>query len=199
MHKDVCFCPAGLSVISAWGFTLIELLITLSIVSILLFVAMPNMSQWVVDSRIAETRHRLRAALSLARSEAVRRGVRVTLCTTSDRQSCDGDARSGKSIWSQALLFKDHDDDRLYFADDKDELIRVLDLTVGGQVLWNRGDSTVYESDGSLLGGANGSFYIFDSAEMNQGVKLVLQMTGRVREAKFSNKDITYVDQYLGH
>ena len=199
MHKDVCLRPEGRTVISVRGFTLIELLITLSVVSILLFVAMPNMSQWVSDSRIAETRHRVRAVLSLARSESVRRGVRVTLCATVDRRRCVSGSRRGKSIWSQALLFRDYNDDRLYFESDKDELIRILDLTAGGQVLWNRGDSTVYEGDGSLLGGANGSFYIFHEAERREGVKLVLQMTGRVREADFSNQDIAYVDQYLGH
>ena len=199
MYKDVCLRPAGLSVVGSRGFSLIELLVTLSLVSILLFVAAPSMTDLVADSRVAETRHRVRASLALARSEAIRRSTTVTLCASVDSQSCEGRAKQGKYLWSQLLLFKDSNADRMFSTADQDELIRVVDLSGGGQVLWNRGQSTIYASDGSLSGSVNGSFYIFDAAEMSKGVRMLLQLTGRLREADFSNKDIAYVDQYLGH
>ncbi|MCO4758570.1 MAG: GspH/FimT family pseudopilin [Oceanospirillaceae bacterium] len=199
MYTDVCRRPAGHFVAEARGFTLIELLVTLYVLSILMFVAVPDLSDLVVDARISETHNKMRSSLALARTEAVRQNSQVVLCATDDAQQCVGDGRSGKSIWAQVLLFKDVDEDRLYSAANNDELIRVIDLESGGQVVWNRGDSTVYESNGSLLGGANGSFYIFDEADLNEGVKLVLQMTGRVRLTDFSNKDIADIDQYLGH
>lgn len=199
MYKDVCLRPAGLSVAGSLGFSLIELLVTLSLVSILLFVAAPGMTNLIADSRVAEACHRVRASLALARSEAIRRSTTVTLCASVDSQSCAGRAKQGKYIWSQLLLFKDNNADRMFFTADQDELIRVVDLSGGGQVLWNRGQSTIYASDGSLSGSVNGSFYIFDAAEMSKGVRMLLQLTGRLREADFSNKDIAYVDQYLGH
>lgn len=199
MYKDVCLRPAGLSVAGSLGFTLIELLVTLSVLSILTFVAVPSMSDLVADSRVAETRHRVRAALALARSEAIRRGITVTVCASVDSQSCEGRAKQGKYIWSNLLLFKDSNADRMFFTADQDELIRVVNLGGGGQVLWNRGQSTIYASDGSLSGSVNGSFYIFDDADMSKGVRMLLQLTGRLRQADFSNKDIADIDQYLGH
>jgi len=199
MYKDVCLRPAGLSVAGSLGFSLIELLVTLSLVSILLFVAAPGMTNLIADSRVAETCHRVRASLALARSEAIRRSTTVTLCASVDSQSCAGRAKQGKYLWSQLLLFKDNNADRMFFTADQDELIRVVDLSGGGQVLWNRGQSTIYASDGSLSGSVNGSFYIFDEADMSQGVRMLLQLTGRLRQADFSNQDIAYVDQYLGH
>ena len=199
MHKDVCLRPAGLSVAGSLGFSLIELLVTLSLVSILLFVAAPGMTNLIADSRVAEACHRVRASLALARSEAIRRSTTVTLCASVDSQSCAGRAKQGKYLWSQLLLFKDNNADRMFFTADQDELIRVVDLGGGGQVLWNRGQSTIYASDGSLSGSVNGSFYIFDEADMSKGVRMLLQLTGRLRQADFSNQDIAYVDQYLGH
>ncbi|MDI3325250.1 GspH/FimT family pseudopilin [Pontibacterium granulatum] len=196
MHKDVCR-PAGRGVASVWGFSLIELLVTLSILIILLSVAVPGFSGLVVDARVSETQNRLRAALALARSEAVRQNQRITLCASRDATSCVGGARTGGSVWSQALLFEDADGNRLYDPD-IDSLIKLVNLGEGGKVVWNRGDSTVYEGDGSLLGGSNGSFYVFDDADKSLGVKLVLQMTGRVRQVEFSESDVAKLDQYLG-
>lgn len=197
MYKDVCHRPAGCFVASIRGFSLIELLVTLSILAILLSVAVPSFSGLVADARVSETQNRLRAVLALARSEAIRQNQRITLCASQDATSCVGDARRGASIWSQALLFADADENRLYDPE-VDSLIKLVTLGEGGQVLWNRGDSTVYEGDGSLLGGSNGSFYVFDKADKAAGMRLVLQMTGRVRHADFTNGDVEDLDQYLG-
>ena len=164
MYKDVCRRPAGCRMASIWGFSLIELLVTFSILVILLVAAVPGFSSLVVDARVSETQNRLRAALALARGEAIRQNRRITLCASQEASRCVGDARSGASIWSQALLFSDADENRLYDPE-VDTLIKLVTLGEGGQVLWNRGDSTVYEGDGSLLGGSNGSFYVFDGAD----------------------------------
>lgn len=196
MYMDVCRRPAGRCVASVRGFSLIELLVTLSILIILLSVTVPSFSGLVADARVSETHNRLRAALALARSEAILQNQRITLCASLEG-ACVGNARAGASVWSQALLFKDADENRLYDPD-LDSLIKQVDLGEGGTVLWNRGDSTVYEGDGSLLGGANGSFYVFDEADKAAGVRLVLQMTGRVRQAEFANSDVKKLDQYLG-
>jgi len=198
MQADMQVRPYGCAITYQQGFTLLELLITLSILSILMFVAIPGLNQWVADGKVAETSHRLRAALALAREEAIRRGYRVTLCVSTDAQQCAGGARNGWYDWPQVLLFKDENQDRL-LAGNKDELIRSLSLLRGGQVIWNRGQSTVYEADGSLLGGSNGSFYIFDPQAVAEGSKLVLQMSGRARQATLSSSEIAKIDQYLGH
>ncbi|HEU0199689.1 MAG TPA: GspH/FimT family pseudopilin [Burkholderiaceae bacterium] len=65
------------------GLTLIELLVTLTIVAVLLAVGVPNLRSYFITNGLATTTNELHAALNLARSEAVRRSVAVTIRRTS--------------------------------------------------------------------------------------------------------------------
>lgn len=62
------------------GFTLIELLVTLTIAAILLAVGVPMFNSSIASARASDGANSLLAALELARSEAVRRGVNVSVC-----------------------------------------------------------------------------------------------------------------------
>ena len=89
------------------GFTLVELLVVLAVGSILLAIAIPGYAFLVSTSRLAAATNDLVTALQLARSEAVKRGVRVTVCKTANVQSiapaCDVTAS-----WQQGwLVFAD--------------------------------------------------------------------------------------------
>lgn len=75
------------------GYTLVELLVTLAIGAILLAIAIPGYAFLVNRSRLAAVTNDLVTALHLTRSEAIKRGTRVTLCKTSspmdDPPACD--------------------------------------------------------------------------------------------------------------
>ncbi|MHB8474484.1 MAG: GspH/FimT family pseudopilin [Sulfuricaulis sp.] len=74
------------------GFTLIELIVTLTIAGILLAIAAPNMSNFIKDQRLSSQANDLIADLNLARSEAIKRGVNVTICkqnASSTTPQCD--------------------------------------------------------------------------------------------------------------
>src|SRR5882672_7292087 len=62
------------------GMTLIELLIVLAISAILLAVGVPMFNATIAGSKTAGAASDLRGALELARSEAIRRGVTVSIC-----------------------------------------------------------------------------------------------------------------------
>jgi type IV fimbrial biogenesis protein FimT len=62
------------------GFTLIELLVTLTIAAILLAVGVPAFNSSIASARASDGANSLLAALEVARSEAVRRGVNVSVC-----------------------------------------------------------------------------------------------------------------------
>lgn len=82
------------------GFTLIELLVTLAVAVILLTVAVPNYQMFVANSRMASQANEIVGALSLARSEAVKRGAQVSVCASSNGSSCTGG-------WAQGLIVRD--------------------------------------------------------------------------------------------
>lgn len=64
---------------SSPGFTLIELLVVLAVTVILLTLAVPGLRELVTAQQMRSTSYELVADLTLARSEALKRGVDVTL------------------------------------------------------------------------------------------------------------------------
>lgn len=64
------------------GFTLVELLVVLAVGSILLAIAIPGYAFLVNAGRLATVTNDLVTVLHLARSEAVKRSARVTVCKT---------------------------------------------------------------------------------------------------------------------
>lgn len=61
------------------GLTLLELLVALSIAAVLLAVAVPGFGSWLAQNRLQTATFDLLTDLNMARSEAVKRGVRVGL------------------------------------------------------------------------------------------------------------------------
>ena len=85
----------------AAGFTLLELMITLIVIGTLLAVGVPGFFDTIRSNRAAANANELVTALGIARSEAIRRGTRITLCPTTNGAGCNG-------VWTQRwMLFAD--------------------------------------------------------------------------------------------
>ncbi|WP_019591516.1 GspH/FimT family pseudopilin [Thioalkalivibrio sp. ALE20] len=65
---------------NATGFTLIELMVTIAVAAILLTVAVPGFQSLVQNNRATTAANQLSTAFNFARSEAVTRGVEVSVC-----------------------------------------------------------------------------------------------------------------------
>lgn len=72
------------------GFTLMELIITVAIAAIVLAIGVPSFQGIMRNNRAATQANEIIGALNLARSEAVKRGRRVSLCPSSNGTGCSG-------------------------------------------------------------------------------------------------------------
>ena len=70
------------------GFTLIETLITVAILALIVVMATPSFVAWHVRDQVDARARALFSTLSYARSEAVNRGARVTVCRIDAARHC---------------------------------------------------------------------------------------------------------------
>ena len=71
------------------GLTLIELMMGLAIAAILATLSAPAFLRQINGSRLSTASSDLMASLALARGEAIRTGMRVTVCRSVDGSTCD--------------------------------------------------------------------------------------------------------------
>lgn len=114
----------------ARGFTLVEMLITVTIIAIVAAFATPSFKSQIEKRRAVALSEDLAGAMQFARIEAVKRGARVSLCASSNGNSC-----SGSDNWSNGFIVVLDPVD----SDNKDELppdgstvLRVWDKLGGG-------------------------------------------------------------------
>ncbi len=85
LHRRARPTPIGRnrSLALARGVTLIELMVVLTIVAIFLALGVPSLQNFFVSVRLAATTNDFAAALSMARTEAIKRGYSVVMKTSS--------------------------------------------------------------------------------------------------------------------
>lgn len=80
------------------GLTLIELLITLVVLAIIISLAAPGFKTQILNSKTTAMGESLSNTLGFARTEALKRKARVTVCGSTDGTSCNS------SDWAKGLL-----------------------------------------------------------------------------------------------
>lgn len=70
------------------GFTLMELIVTMALAAVVLTLGVPMFQDVISNNRLAATVNEFVGSLQLARSESIKRGVRVTLCKSANGTSC---------------------------------------------------------------------------------------------------------------
>ena len=161
------------------GFTLMESLITLAVASILLTAAVPAMQDFIIRNRMSIEVNTFAASLYLARSEAVKRVQKVSLCPVKS----DGDCDPGSKDWQQGW--------KVYYTDPATSTEVALQQN---PALPNR--FTIIGSHSNItynpIGQANAGNYTFcDTGNVAQGRKVVISNDGRMYVVKLNTSDCT--------
>jgi type IV fimbrial biogenesis protein FimT len=169
----------------ARGFTLLELMATVSILGVLLAIGVPSFNEIIRNNRTAAQANELVTALNIARSEASKRGVPVTVCAAdAARDACAGDAVGN---WANGwLIFQDANGVAGAMDDDQDDLIQRSERVADGITLVTNNRGFVrYGRTGSLANGATVNFDLEheDCADTNHR-SIDIDPTGRVNLRK---------------
>ncbi len=118
------------------GYTLIELMSMLAVVSILVSVGLPMMNVFFDSNRMISNTNDLVAGLNIARSEAIKQQIRVTLCQSANTATC-----SGTGQWEDGwIVFQDPNGNAT--VDGGERILRLNAGVDGGQVTIRSNDVT---------------------------------------------------------
>ena len=158
------------------GFTLIELITTLAIAGILVTLAVPSFSEVIKNNRLITQENDFVTTLNLARSEAIRRSGRVTVCKSSNQTDC-----SGAGGWEQGwIVFNDVNNDGVV-TNPTTNVLRVHGALSSGVTL--HGDTNLVDYVSYVSSGATQKFAGGASATQ-PGVLIMCDDRGFVSQAK---------------
>src|SRR5882672_3874940 len=91
------------------GFTLVEMIISVAVAAILLTIGIPSFRYVTNSNRIAAEINGLLGDMQFARSEAVKEGIPVSVCVSSNSTACDGvNVTTWQNGW---IVFSDANND----------------------------------------------------------------------------------------
>jgi type IV fimbrial biogenesis protein FimT len=131
------------------GFTLIELAVVLAVIAVIATFSAPSFVMWHKRDQVDARARAMLSTLTLARSEAIRRGARVTLCRIDaaracllSGKACDGGLTDWACGWA---LFFERDGGRM--------LMRMQPALTGVAVAGTGSELSFTPPSGQIIGG----------------------------------------------
>lgn len=121
------------------GFTLLELMTAIAVLAVLMGIGVPAFTSIMRNSQIAAESGNLVAALTLARSEALKRGVRVSVCGAAGANVCAAPAN-----WSNGWIVFVDDFGAIGTIDPNDEPLQSWTAPANGVVVNTAAQSVTF-------------------------------------------------------
>jgi type IV fimbrial biogenesis protein FimT len=177
------------------GFTLLELMVTVSLSAIILTMAVPSFTITIQNNRVTTQINDFVSTLNLARTEAIKRGTRITVCKSPDASSCDTSASGWEQGW---IVFIDSDADET--RDSGETILLTSEAMPAGSILRGAPGSDVnnfvsYRASGKTtfpLSGGEVALLLCDSRNDDNVTKAItVAPTGRVSTVPVSSSSLS--------
>jgi len=159
------------------AFTLIELMVSISIVSILTSIALPNLNEFRVKMRVDSEISQIQRLLLTARNQAINTQFPVTLCPLNTQNQCN-------TQWDKEIsVFIDLNNNNIYEPLNNETLIRTKSIIFDGDKLqYGLGRNRIkYAPTGRTTGwGSNGTFKYCPKNNEEQSRAIVISTSGRL-------------------
>jgi len=130
------------------GFTVLEMMLAVAILAVLVSFGLPNFRDFIRNARMAAAANDLLADMNLARSEAIKRRVPVTLCKSQDAATCDASSTSQFRGW---IVYVDDADATEETTDDGDGTVDSGEVVLRSSVISPDIDSAIGEGNFSTF------------------------------------------------
>lgn len=166
------------------GYSIIEVLVVVAIAAVLVGIAIPAFNLFIGNTRTTTIANEFVSALNLARSEAMKRGINVTVCRSTNGEAC---AASGD--WGQGwMVFVDGDGTGQ--PPGQESILRLREnlqdtkTFVGVGYFLENNAVAVYQPDGRLNATINEANDGFKVENMGKAMCIRVNTSGRVKTEK---------------
>lgn len=169
-------------------------MITVGVAGIMAAVALPSYKTFVLNNRLSTQKNEFVLAMAYARSEAMKRGVRVSVCGRSTDTACVTNA-----VWDNGWLVFVDNNLPTGTVNGTDQVLQIRSplrdaaspqngntLRAGGTLPGVALPSVTFQSNGFTSVGSNGSFVFSDSRGPSASLRVCVSLMGLVSTPKSS-------------
>jgi type IV fimbrial biogenesis protein FimT len=163
------------------GFTLMELMVSLTVLGILLGLAVPTFREFTRNNRTAAIHNDLTTAFTLARSEALKRSMPVSVCASTDAETC-----GTNEDWSAGWIVFTDGSGTAGSVEDPDTVLQAWTAAAGGDVTIDTDrDFIQYAPTGTVIPDSASTFDVFAAGcTGDHGRRLGVSPTGSLTPTK---------------